>query len=204
MTQTQDRTISASTAWRVVEELRSSLREAFADSFKGMILYGSYARGDHDEGSDVDLLVLFEDKDAADRARAAVSELACEMLTKHGELVSAVPLGEQEYRKGRSPFYLNVKREGILIIPEEACEMKPEIDELLERAHDSLDAANDLFDSEREGYYRFTASRAYYAMFYAAEAALLSKGLSYSRHRGVVSGFAEHFTPRGASLHRAA
>jgi hypothetical protein len=33
----------------VVEEFRRMLREAFADSFKGMILYGSCARGDLNE-----------------------------------------------------------------------------------------------------------------------------------------------------------
>ena len=53
-------------------------------------------------------------------------------------------------------------------------------------------------------------SRAYYAMFYAAQAALLTKGLPSSSHGGVVSAFGEHFVksgvfPReiGRALHRA-
>jgi predicted nucleotidyltransferase len=30
----------------------------------GVILFGSYSRGDHDEGSDIDLLIIFKDKNA--------------------------------------------------------------------------------------------------------------------------------------------
>lgn len=37
------------------------------------------------------------------------------------------------------------------------------------------------------------ASRAYYAMFYIAEALLNEKGLSFKKHTGVHNSFAEHF-----------
>jgi len=42
-----------------------------------------------------------------------------------------------------------------------------------------------------------SVSRTYYAMFFAAEALLLSKGLSFSSHRGVLSAFGEHFDKTG-------
>ena len=38
-----------------------------------------------------------------------------------------------------------------------------------------------------------SVSRTYYAMFYAAQAALLTKNLSFSSHKGVISAFGEHF-----------
>ncbi|OHB87514.1 MAG: hypothetical protein A3C38_02340 [Planctomycetes bacterium RIFCSPHIGHO2_02_FULL_50_42] len=44
-----------------------------------------------------------------------------------------------------------------------------------------------------EGDYESSVSRTYYAMFYAAEAVLLIKNLSFSSHRGVISAFGEHF-----------
>ena len=40
-----------------------------------------------------------------------------------------------------------------------------------------------------EGDYDFASSRAYYAAFYAMEAVLLTKELSYSKHAGVISAF---------------
>jgi uncharacterized protein (UPF0332 family) len=42
-----------------------------------------------------------------------------------------------------------------------------------------------------------SVSRTYDVMFYAAEAALLTKGLVFSSHKGVMSGFAEHFIKTG-------
>ncbi len=43
------------------------------------------------------------------------------------------------------------------------------------------------------GDYDSCVSRCYYAMFFVAEAALLTKNLSVSSHKGVISLFGEHF-----------
>ncbi len=48
-----------------------------------------------------------------------------------------------------------------------------------------------------DGDYDSCASRGYYAMFFIAEAALLTKGLTASSHRGVISLFGEHFVKTG-------
>lgn len=72
--------------------------------------------------------------------------------------------------------------------------MKKETRLLLEKSERSLAAAKALFE---RGDYDFAASRAYYAMFYAAEAALLEKGKTYSKHAGVVAGFYECFVATG-------
>ena len=44
-----------------------------------------------------------------------------------------------------------------------------------------------------EGDYDFSSSRSYYAAFYAIEAVLLTKKLSFSKHAGVISAFNQHF-----------
>jgi len=62
---------------------------------------------------------------------------------------------------------------------------------LVEHARESLDAATLLTQA---GHHGFAAARAYYSMFYIAEAFLAGKGLSFSRHSGVIAAFAEHFT----------
>jgi len=48
-----------------------------------------------------------------------------------------------------------------------------------------------------EGDLESAVSRTYYAMFFAAEAALLSRGLSFSSHKGVIAAFGEHFVVAG-------
>ena len=47
------------------------------------------------------------------------------------------------------------------------------------------------------GDYDSCVSRCYYAMFFMAEAALLTKNLSVSSHKGVISLFGEHFIKTG-------
>lgn len=80
--------------------------------------------------------------------------------------------------------------------------MTPEVSALLAKARESKEAAGVL---RREGFFNFAASRAYYAMFYAAEALLLERGLSYSSHAAVIAAFGREFGKSGdldAQFHR--
>ncbi len=73
--------------------------------------------------------------------------------------------------------------------------MTPEQRGLLEMAEESIKAAKLLAG---ENVNRFAVSRAYYAMFYCAEALLLSKDLSFSKHSGVIAAFGKEFSKTGA------
>jgi uncharacterized protein (UPF0332 family) len=80
--------------------------------------------------------------------------------------------------------------------------MKHEVEVLPQKARESLHAAELL---RQEGYLDFAVSRAYYAMFYAAEALLLDHGLSYSSHAAVIAAFGREFAKTKAldpKLHR--
>ena len=61
-------------------------------------------------------------------------------------------------------------------------------------------AVRALASAERQlsdGDYDFASSRAYYAVFYVLEGALLTKSLSFSKHSGVISAFNLHFVKSG-------
>lgn len=82
-----------------------------------------------------------------------------------------------------------------------------EIESLLERSERYLKSAEILLNDSD---YESCVSRAYYAMFFSAEALLLTKELTFSSHKGVLTGLGEHFIktsklPKemGKSLHRA-
>ena len=68
--------------------------------------------------------------------------------------------------------------------------MTTEQQQLITKAKNSIKAAQLLAD---EGLYDFSVSRAYYAMFYIAEAFLISEGLSFSKHSAVIGKFGEYF-----------
>ena len=48
-----------------------------------------------------------------------------------------------------------------------------------------------------DGFYASAINRAYYAIFYAANALLATKGLSRSKHSAVVATFRQHFVKPG-------
>lgn len=79
--------------------------------------------------------------------------------------------------------------------------MNPAIGQLVSKSRRSLAAADAL---TARGDHDFAVSRAYYAMFYLAEAALLAQGLSYSKHSAVIGAFGRELVKGGglsADLH---
>jgi uncharacterized protein (UPF0332 family) len=69
--------------------------------------------------------------------------------------------------------------------------MNEQIRVILEKADRSLEAAKLL---AAQGYLDFAAARAYYAMFYVAEALLLERDLSFSSHAAVIANFGKEFS----------
>lgn len=69
-----------------------------------------------------------------------------------------------------------------------------EVKSLLKRAKRYLKSAELLL---KDGDYESSVSRTYYAMFYSAQAMLLTKNLSFSSHKGVISAFGEYFVKTG-------
>ncbi len=77
-----------------------------------------------------------------------------------------------------------------------------EVSELFEKARQSIAAAEVLF---KDGFYDFSASRSYYAMFYSIEAVFLHQNRSFSKHKAVISAFGKEFIKTGifpAEYHR--
>ena len=72
--------------------------------------------------------------------------------------------------------------------------MKEYASKLLDKALDAIEAAEGLTNM---GKAEFAAGRAYYAMFYVAEALLAHLGQSYSKHSAVISAFGREYAESG-------
>ncbi len=68
------------------------------------------------------------------------------------------------------------------------------IEKHLEESHTKINAAEHLFNGK---FYNDSISRAYYAMFNAAKAALALKNINTKRHSGVLALFGLHFVKEG-------
>ena len=72
--------------------------------------------------------------------------------------------------------------------------MKQATEKFLKKAMKSIKTAEKLIGPEEA---EFAATRAYYALFYVAEALLFEKGLAFKKHSAVHSAFGEHFAKTG-------
>jgi uncharacterized protein (UPF0332 family) len=72
--------------------------------------------------------------------------------------------------------------------------VQKQVDEYLKRAHRALKTGRLALDDDD---YIAAVNRAYYAIFYAANALLATKGLERSIHSGVIAAFREHFVKTG-------
>jgi len=68
--------------------------------------------------------------------------------------------------------------------------MKETTQQLLNRALDAIEAADILLTNEKTD---IAAGRAYYAMFYVAEALLNEKGFQFGKHGNVLAAYGQHF-----------
>jgi uncharacterized protein (UPF0332 family) len=68
--------------------------------------------------------------------------------------------------------------------------MKETTQQLFARAVDAIEAADILLTNDKVD---FAAGRAYYAMFYTAEALLNEKGFQFGKHGNVIGAYGQHF-----------
>ena len=83
-----------------------------------IVLYGSYARGDFTEESDIDILILLNcSKEQVMMCRKQVSRLSSRIGLKNDIEISLLLRDKETFERGKDilPFYKNIKQEGIEI-----------------------------------------------------------------------------------------
>lgn len=100
----------------LIQQYVDSVRKIYGTHLKQVILYGSYARGDFNDDSDVDLMLLVDlDEQEAESFAESLSELGFEYSVEHDIWMMPVVKNIGHFDKWSHvyPFYSNVMREGV-------------------------------------------------------------------------------------------
>ncbi len=99
-------------------EVYQELIKLFGGKIERIILYGSYARGDFNLESDVDIMILLncDQKEITER-RKEISRIASRIGLKNDIMVSLIARNSDDYENNMKyqPFYQNIEKEGMSI-----------------------------------------------------------------------------------------
>ena len=184
--------------WRAIQRVRKFIRAILPNGeLKSLTLYGSHARGEAKPESDIDLFLVYDDVTAEQEhsLKELVVTLPDNLNRVHLFLYRADDLAKHN---GISPLIYNVAHQGITLEGEPV--PKLEIDRRYVAEKLIADAKEDLQVAElnlNHNFIRKSISASYYAVLYAADAALATKGFVAKSRAGTDTLFGLHFVKSG-------
>ena len=100
----------------IMQEFAKSVRKMLNNSLDSVIVYGSYARGDYSELSDIDVMLLVSlGEEDIKKISDQISDLAFDFMMKYGVDISPVitNIDHFNYWVDNLPYYRNVRDEGV-------------------------------------------------------------------------------------------
>jgi predicted nucleotidyltransferase len=100
----------------ITQQVVEGARARYGDRLDRVLLYGSYARGDFNDDSDIDIMVLADiDPCEADRVDRELIRLASRLDLEYDVCLSLTIRDSQTFKAWSEvvPFYRNVSREGV-------------------------------------------------------------------------------------------
>ena len=99
----------------ILAELKRRLTELYGARLSQLILFGSQARGDATEDSDVDVLVVLEGEVQHSDELERISFITSELSGKLGALISTVVVSKQDLEARKRRIYRSAANEGIRV-----------------------------------------------------------------------------------------
>ncbi len=101
---------------KILQEFAKNLKKLLGNSLDSVIIYGSYARGDYSEPSDIDIMILVSLTDEQIKAVSdSVSDLAFDYMMKYKIDISPIITNTNHFNDWADnlPYYRNIRDEGV-------------------------------------------------------------------------------------------
>ena len=102
-------------ALAIAMQTRTALEQLYGERLRGVYLYGSAARDQLDENSDIDIAIILDEIPDRFEEHERTSKLGSQISLDANTLVSFMFVPEADYQQGRYAVYRAIKREGIAV-----------------------------------------------------------------------------------------
>ena len=102
----------------IVYQFAKQLREIYGDELKKVVVYGSYARGDYRDDSDIDIMILVDMSDIELKSYGEkLSYMTYDFNLDHDIDIKPIAKSEEIFNKWvvNYPFYSNIHKEGVIL-----------------------------------------------------------------------------------------
>ena len=98
---------------KVLKEFKSQVKNLYGNRLKEIILYGSWARGEATEDSDIDLIVVLEGSVEPGKEIDRMIDIITDINLRYNVLISVYPVNDEDYITLKSPLLMSARREGV-------------------------------------------------------------------------------------------
>lgn len=105
----------------ILNDFVEEVKKILGNRVKRIVLYGSYARGDYNKGSDIDIMILTDlsDKEISEYSMK-IWEKSADIEIDYGIVISSLVRNIDNFEAWSDvkPFYINIINEGVVLVGE--------------------------------------------------------------------------------------
>jgi predicted nucleotidyltransferase len=98
---------------QIIKQFADSLKDIYRERLKNVILYGSWARNEASDDSDIDVAVVLSGDVEPCKEIDRMIDIITDMNLEHGVLLSVYPVSQEKYEHLNSPLIINLRKEGV-------------------------------------------------------------------------------------------
>jgi predicted nucleotidyltransferase len=99
----------------LLQDFRKNLTKIYGQNLRELVLFGSYARGDFHENSDIDILLVLENYNSPFAEINRISEIKYDFLLANNLIINIIPTNLENLEHSNKLLFKNIREEGIIL-----------------------------------------------------------------------------------------